>query len=126
MSRTLFAAMFPALLLSAGAAGAQNATPAPRETDIPFATRNGIRTFTSDTRGDGVYLQDRRKNWYHATLAGPCPELPFATGIGFTTFGGSSALSRGDTILAGRDRCMITSLVRSGPPPEKPRKAKKG
>ncbi|NML07731.1 DUF6491 family protein [Sphingomonas sp. G-3-2-10] len=124
MSARFAAALVPALLI-AGAAAAQTAGPKSGEqADIPFATNGGIRTFTPDDRGNGVYLQDRRNNWYYASLAGPCMDLPFATRIGYRTFGGSSTLSRGDTIFTEREQCLITDLVRSGPPPKKERKPK--
>lgn len=125
MSNKLFAAVIPALLLAGGTACAQ--TPGPdwgKRADIPFATNGGIRTFTPDEKGNGVYLQDSRGNWYYASLSGPCFDLPFANAIGYRTFGGSSTLSRGDTIIAGGESCMITDLVHSGPPPKKERKAK--
>lgn len=94
--------------------------------DIPFANaRNGIRTFTPEDRGYGVYLEDNQRNWYYASFIARCTELPFAFGFGIQTFGRSSALSRGDTIIAGAEACRIHDIVRSGPPPEKPRKARK-
>lgn len=132
MLKTLTAAALSAALLAAGAASAQNApagpTPGPHSgerADIPFATHDGIRTFTSDSTGEGVFLQDRQKNWYYARFFTRCLNIDFSLRVGFQTFGGSSSLSRGDTIFAGDERCMIADLVRSGPPPEKPKKAKK-
>ncbi|MDF7777603.1 DUF6491 family protein [Sphingomonas sp. AOB5] len=122
MTRIFFAAIIPALL-AAGAASAQ--TPGPKsgqQAEILFASHGGIRTFTPDRNGQGVYLQDRRSNWYYASLAGPCMDLPYALRIGYRTFGGSSSLSRGDTIIAGNEQCRIMSLVHSGPPPKKERK----
>lgn len=103
-------------------------TPGPRSgerADISFATYNGIRTFTSDRQGNGVYLQDNRRNWYYASFFSRCNDLPYAIGVGFKTFGNSSTLSRGDTIYAGHEACKIADIVRSGPPPEKPRKPRK-
>jgi len=104
-------------------------TPGPRSgerADIPFAnTRSGIRSFTPDDRGYGVYIQDNHRDWYYASFFARCMELPYAFGFGIQTFGGSSTLSRGDTIIAGRETCRIHDIVRSGPPPEKPRKARK-
>jgi len=121
-----------ALAAFAGTAQAQTRavgpTPGPRSgerADIPFATHNGIRTFTPDRDGSGVYLQDNRRNWYYASFFSRCTELPYAFSFGFRTFGGSSTLSRGDTILAGRDSCRIADIVRSGPPPEKPRRQRR-
>lgn len=104
-------------------------TPGPRSgerADIPFAaTHNGIRTFTPERRGYGVYLQDNHRDWYYASFFARCTEMPYAFAFGFKTFGGSSTLSRGDTILAGGESCRIHDIVRSGPPPEKPRKPRK-
>lgn len=122
-----------ALILSAAFAGAAHAqtagpTPGPRSgerAEIPFATHNGIRTFTPERQGYGVYLQDNSKNWYYASFFTRCTDLPFAFSFGFKTFGGSSTLSRGDTVVTGRETCRIADIVRSGPPPEKPRKARK-
>lgn len=114
----------------AGTAQAQTAgpTPGPRsgeQADIPFATQNGIRTFTPEQSGEGVYLQDNRKDWYYASFYSRCGELPYAFQFGFKTFGSSSTLSRGDTVIAGRETCKIADIVRSGPPPEKAKKARK-
>lgn len=118
MSLKLIAAASAALLFTAAGAAAQ--TPGPRSgerADIVFATNNGIRTFTAARDGRGVYLQDRRKNWYFASFYTRCRNIDFALGVGFKTFGNSSTLSRGDTIYAGREACRIADLVRSGPPP---------
>ena len=121
-----------AIAAFAGTAQAQTQvtgpTPGPRSgerADIPFATHNGIRSFRPTNDGSGVYLQDNRRNWYYATFFSRCIELPYAFGVGFRTFGGSSTLSRGDTILTERDSCRIADIVRSGPPPEKPRRARR-
>lgn len=107
---------------------AEGPTPGPRSgerADIPFATHNGIRTFTPERQGRGVYLQANSREWYYASFYSRCNELPYAFTFGFKTFGGSSTLSRGDTIIAGHDTCRIADIVRSGPPPEKPRRARK-
>jgi hypothetical protein len=126
MPSKLIAAAAAVLVATAAAASAQTAGPRSGEqAEIPFATHNGIRTFTPDRNSEGVYIQDQRKNWYYARFFTRCQDLNFSFGIGFKTFGGSSTLSRGDTIYAGREACRIADLVRSGPPPEKPRKARK-
>jgi len=119
-------ALVPALLLTAGSAAAQRAPePQGKQVSIPFVTHGGVRTFEASRDGDGVYIQNSRRDWYYASFFGRCLDLPNATRIGFTTFGGGSSLERGDTILAGRERCRIASIVASGPPPKKAKKVKK-
>ena len=116
-----------ALLATSAAASAQDAPPPPpggKEVSIPFVTHGNVRTFTPARNGEGVYIQNSRRDWYYASLSPRCQELPWANAIAFKTFGGGSTLERGDTILAGRDRCTITSIVRSGPPPKKIKKSK--
>jgi hypothetical protein len=120
MKKTLLA--LAAAALAAPALAAPPAAPRPYSTEevrIPFATFGGIRNFEADGT-DAVYLQDRARRWYHAELAGPCQELPWAFGIGVDTRG-SSTFDRFSTLIVGRDRCQLTSLTRSGPPPKKHR-----
>ena len=111
------------LALAAGAVLAAPAASKPRtsppitgeETQIPFANlRGGIRSFHADDR-DTVYLQDRRRDWYKAEVAGACINLPWARAIGIDTRFGST-FQRGSTIIVEGDRCMVTSLVRSEKP----------
>jgi hypothetical protein len=124
-SVALISALLAALPVASAAVAQTALSPTAKEVEIPFATTVGIRTFTADDNGRGIYLQDQRRTWYHADLAGPCFDLPFAIRVGFQTFGGSSSLSRGDTIVVGHDRCMITSLVRSDAPPARGHNAAK-
>ena len=116
MNRLIFAL---AAALSFGPAIAAP-RPAEREATIPFATGNGIRDFDAIDRTT-VYIEGRGGQWYRARLAGPCPELPYAIGIGVDTGPGGS-LSRGDALLVKQERCVIASLVKSGEPPRKARK----
>jgi hypothetical protein len=127
MSKLFAVALLPALAL-AGAAQAQNATPAPKgeSTSIPFITRGSVRTFESAPGGEGVYIQNNQRDWYYVSFFARCQNLPFAIRIGFDTFGNGSSLERGDTIFADRERCKINDIVRSGPPPKKVKKPKKG
>lgn len=124
MFKRISAAVLPALLLTAGGAAAQAdpktpAHPTGEEASIPFITRGHVRTFTADADGRGVYIQNARRDWYYARFFARCTELPYAFAVGFKTFGASSMLSRGDTIVAGREQCKIASIVKSGPPPKK-------
>ena len=126
MFKPLSLTLASALLATAGAASAQDAPPpGGKEVSIPFVTHGNVRTFTAARNGEGVYIQNSRRDWFFASVTPRCQELPWANAIGFTTFGGGSTLERGDTILAGRDRCTITSIVRSGPPPKKVKKPKR-
>ena len=116
MSRTFSVPLSAALLLTACATTGE-APPARAQVSIPFITGGQIRTFAPDRDGSGVFIQNSRRDWFHVRFFTRCNELPFAVRIGFQTFGNSSTLSRGDTIIAGRDRCRISSIVRSAPPP---------
>ncbi|MES2989194.1 MAG: hypothetical protein V4808_14935 [Pseudomonadota bacterium] len=118
--------LLPALLLTTGGAVAQEAPPpGGKEVSIPFISHGQVRTFESTPNGDGVYIQNSRRDWYFARFFSRCIDLPFATQIGFKPFGSGNSLERGDTILAGNDRCHIASIVQSGPPPKKVKKARK-
>lgn len=91
------------------------ATPQTEEARIPFSrTIRNFRTFGDDV----VYLQDRQRNWYRATLSGVCIGLPMALRIGFETRYGA-ALDNSSTLLVDGERCPIHSLVRSGEPPRR-------
>lgn len=114
--------VIPLLALAGGAALAQ--TPPPtygKPASIPFVDMRGIEDFQAD--GDhAVYLQDRSRKWYHATIMGLCLGLSYATRIGVKTRGGSS-LDKYGSLLVDGDECRIDELVTSGPPP-KVKKAK--
>src|SRR4051812_44864844 len=67
------------LLVLGSAAIAQKAPPLPgTPASIPFVDHDGIQDFEAD--GDhAVYLQDRSRKWYRATIMGPCLGLSYAT-----------------------------------------------
>lgn len=116
MSRVSSIPLAAALALAACATNGEH-PPAGNEVTIPFLTGGQIRTFEPERDGSGVFIQNSRRDWFHARFFTRCNELPFAVRIGFQTFGNSSTLSRGDTIIAGRERCRIASITRSPPPP---------
>ncbi|MBO9621497.1 MAG: hypothetical protein J7500_02170 [Sphingomonas sp.] len=126
MIRPVVTSLVSALLLLPCTAEAQSTARVDRnqEVSIPFITRGHPRAFRPDRDGRGVYIQNARRQWFYARFFTRCNELPFATRIGFQTFGGGSTLSRGDTIIAGRERCRIASIVRSDPP-TRPRRARR-
>ncbi|HEX8257795.1 MAG TPA: DUF6491 family protein [Allosphingosinicella sp.] len=105
----------------AGASSAQPPIPAPEaEASIPFAHQR-IRSFRSlDDRSVYIRVGSRlRGEWYHATTAVPCRELPYALAIGVDRFSTTGTLDRFSTLLVDGERCPLQSLVRSGPPPRK-------
>jgi hypothetical protein len=116
----------PAFLLLAALAATPGATgserpPAEEEVRIPFVQFGQIRTFR--TEGDDiVYLQDRRRNWYRASLIAPCINLPTATRLGFDRRY-SGTLDNTSTLVVRGERCRIASLVRIDLPP--PRRARR-
>ena len=123
LNRTLLA--LPLAALCAAGALAQTTPPETgKPASIPFVQLDGIQDFQPD--GDrAVYLQDRRRKWYHATILGPCLGLSFATRIGVKT-SGSTSLDRYGSLLVDGQECRIDQLVTSGPPPKKAKKPKKG
>lgn len=109
------AASFAAIAAAAPPRPAAPPPPAGEEVSIPFVHFRGIQDFEADGE-NGVYLQDRSRNWYYAKLIGPCRELPWAIGMGVDTRG-SPSFDRFSTLIVDHERCPLQSLVRSGPPP---------
>lgn len=122
------AALIPALTLAAGSACAQDA-PAPakeeKQVTIPFVDQGNIYTYEADGYGEGVYLQDRARNWYYARFFSRCGSLPYAARLGFKSWGANDTLDRGSVVIADHEQCRISSLTRSSGPPPKPEKQPK-
>ena len=117
-----------ALLLMAGAVGAQAAAPAQAERPlgveaiIPFADSVGIRSFRPD--GDSaLWIQGQDRQWYRAELMGKCWGLDTAIKVGFVTKGVGS-LDKFSQIVVDGAKCQISSLTTSAPPPSKAKPAK--
>lgn len=117
MKSFVFAAL-PVALLGAGAQAQTAAPEAGKPATIPFIRFNAIEDFEADS-DKGVYLQDRARHWYYATVIGPCTGLPFATRIGVDTRFAGDTLDSTGTLLVDGDRCKIDRLVTSGPPPQR-------
>jgi hypothetical protein len=109
------AAALAAPLAAAPSHPAAPPPPAGEEVSIPFAHFGGIYNFEAPD-DDVVYLQDRGRNWYRAQLYGTCLDLSWANRLGIDTQG-SPNFDRFSFLIAGRQRCQIESLTRSGPPP---------
>jgi len=109
------AILFLALAAAAVPAVAAPDPPQAEQARIPFPRYGGVRNFRS-VGEDVLYLQDSRRHWYRAELAGPCHDLPSALRIGLDSRF-SSMLERGSTLIVDGDRCTVVSLVRSAAPP---------
>lgn len=95
-----------------------------KEASIPFIGTIGLYDFEAD--GSKGWLQDQRRRWYYARIAGVCTGLPFSTRIGVDTRFSGRSLDRTGKLLVDGERCDIDSLVTSAGPPEKVKKPKKG
>lgn len=112
-----------ALLVAASAPAAaepERSEQRPEEARIPFPSLGGVRNFRT-VGEDTVYFQDRRRNWYRATIAGSCFGLHSAIRIGLDTRY-SSTLDNTAVLIVDGQRCPIHSLVRSDPPPRRQRR----
>lgn len=92
------------------------------ETSIPFARMDSsIHDWQADGQ-NGLWVQDGRRDWYYATLLGPCYGLDWANAIGIEPRG--SQLDKFGYVLVPRERsrCQFTSFRRSDPPPPKGKK----
>jgi Family of unknown function (DUF6491) len=84
------------------------------ETDIVFPNDGAIRNFEANGN-DGIWLEDRQRRWYYATLAGGCQDLNFAESIGFDTRG-SSRFDKFSAIIVRGDTCPVVSVVTAEKP----------
>jgi hypothetical protein len=103
------------------AAEEQPEAEAPAEARIPFVNHGGIRDWRA-AGSDTLYVQDRHRQWYKATLMHRAIGLPFAQAIGFETRGVDS-FDRFSTIVVEGQRIPVQSLVRIDAPPAKREKA---
>jgi len=115
-----------AMLLPLSAAAATEPAEEPRalgvEASIVFPSDSSIRNWRAD-RGRGIWIQDRKGDWYYGTFAGYCRDVDFAQAIGVETRG-ASRLDRFAAIIVRGERCPLSSFVTSAPPPSKRDKAK--
>ena len=110
-----------AMLLPLSVAAATGPAQEPRalgvETGITFPSDSTIRNWRADGE-NGIWIQDRSKNWYYGTFATRCRDVDFAQAIGVDTRG-AGRLDRFATILVRGERCPLISFVSSAPPPTK-------
>ncbi len=97
-------------------AAAATATTLGSDAQIPFPNSGNIRDWRADG-SDALYVEDVRGHWYHATLLGPCIDLPTADQIAFLTRG-PDQLDKFSSIAVRGQTCAFSSLVTSAPPPK--------
>jgi len=105
------------------AASEQQQAEAREEARIPFVNNGGIRDWRADD-SDTLYVQDRHRQWYKATLMHRAIGLPFVQAIGFETRGINS-FDRFSSIVVEGQRIPVQSLVRVDAPPSKREKAER-
>lgn len=97
--------------------GVSNAREIPTTADasIAFANHGGIYDWRADGN-QGMWIQDRHRQWYYAKFMGFCSGLPFANTVGFAT-GPGGDLDRWSYVRV-RDsgRCYFQSFDRSSGP----------
>lgn len=87
------------------------------EAYIPFANSGGIRDWRAlDEKG--LYVQGPKRQWYYATLIGPCYGLPWAHSIAFVT-NPADSFDKFSAVLVQNNRCPVTSLVKTDSPDRK-------
>lgn len=110
-----------ALLLPLSAAAADEPAKEPRalgvEAGIVFPSNSSIRNWQAD-RDRGIWIQDRRRDWYYGTFIGICRDIDFAQAIGVETRG-AGRLDRFASIIVRGESCPLTSFVTSAAPPSK-------
>lgn len=106
-----------ALLLPFSSAMAEEPRALGVESSIVFPSNSSIRSWKAD-RDRGIWIEDRRRNWYYGTFIGTCPSLGFAHAFAVETRG-AGRLDRLASIIVRGDSCPFSSFVTSAPPPTK-------
>lgn len=126
LALSLAAALLPLSAAAAANEPAAKTADAPRapgvEASIVFPSNSSIRDWQAD-RDRGIWIQDRRGNWYYGVFAGYCRDADFAQAIGVETRG-AGRLDRFSTIVVRGERCPLSSFTTSAGPPSRRDKSK--
>ena len=121
LALSLAAVLLPLSAVAAANEPAPKSVNAPRElgveSSIVFPSDSSIRNWKAD-RDRGIWLQDRRNNWFYGSFAGLCRDVDFAQAIGVETRG-AGRLDKFASIIVRGERCLLSSFVTSAPPPSK-------
>lgn len=107
---TIAAAAFASIAVPASAA---NGGPAPNETRI---RQIGARLETVPDPRQGLYIQDYRGRWFHASTQGDCPRLTYNARLRLVASPGGYFDNR-SAIVADGWRCLVASVTPSDGPP---------
>lgn len=113
MKKTLWIASILTLGLAGAPAVAGNANTRAEvreQARIPFVDHGGVRDWRVGDR-DTIYIQDRHRDWYEATLMTPAFGLQSAWAIGFDT-GAIDTFDRFSNVVADGRRYPVMSLVK--------------
>jgi hypothetical protein len=119
MKKSLWIAPLLALgLIATPALAAEDSHAAKQEqASIPFVHLGGIRDWQMGNDRETIYVQDRHRDWYKATLMYPSTDLPYEWAIGFDT-GTLGKLDRFSSVVIGHQKIPLKSLVAiEGAPP---------
>ena len=108
---TIAAAAFVSIAVPALAAPTEGA--APGETRI---RQIGSRLEIVPDPRQGVYIQDYRGNWFHASTQGDCPRLTYNARLRLVASPGGY-FDRSSAIVADGWRCLVGSVTSSDGPP---------
>lgn len=94
------------------------------EASIPFLHIGRPRSFRA-IDDHTLYVEARRREWYRVTTFGTCRNLPWARVIGVDTRGMPS-FDRTSVLIVDGERCNVRSVVRSGEPPSRRSRSRRG
>ena len=124
MNRIVLAVAAAASLAFPAAAETPPTVASVEEASIPFLHIGRMRSFRAIDRNT-LYIQARRREWYRVTTFGSCINLPWAHVIGVDTHG-SPVFDRTSVLIVDGERCSVRSVVRSGEPPSRRERRRRG
>ncbi|HET8613129.1 MAG TPA: hypothetical protein VFL92_10225 [Sphingomonas sp.] len=103
------------VLLAALVLAAAPAPPPGREATILGYAQDGPVDYRIDGQR-GIWVRAENGNWYYLHIQGPCPRLAPQSAFSVET-GPQGQLDRYSVIHVEGDRCLLSSVTTSAPPP---------
>lgn len=104
--------------VAAPALAASNGGSAPDEVRI---RQIGARLEIVPDPGRGLYIQDYRGKWFHASTQGECPRLTYNARLRLVASPGGYFDNRSSVVADGW-RCLVSSVTTSDGPPRRHRR----